>query len=62
MGWGSFGSAEREYRGRWLPIPTSRVRALHAAPNGMRVEDLRDWYKVRERVGGGVATGLAWSG
>jgi hypothetical protein len=42
--------------------PDLALRALHGAPNGMRAEDLRDWYKVRERVGGGVATGLAWSG
>jgi hypothetical protein len=38
------------------------LRATYAAPTGLRQIDLEQWYQTRERVGDGVARGLAWSG
>jgi hypothetical protein len=38
------------------------LRAAYAAPEGVRETDLAEWYRLRERVGEGVARGLAWSG
>jgi hypothetical protein len=38
------------------------LRATYAVPAGLREVDLAQWYQLRERVGEGVARGLAWSG
>jgi hypothetical protein len=38
------------------------LRAVYAVPGGVREADLAEWYRLRERVGEGVARGLAWSG
>ena len=38
------------------------LRATYAVPAGLREVDLAEWYRLRERVGEGVARGLAWSG
>ena len=37
------------------------LRALYAAPDGFRIQNLAQWYRVRENLGEGVASGLAWS-
>jgi hypothetical protein len=47
------------------PIAVDRevaLRALYAAPEGVQVANLARWYRVREKLGEGVASGLAWSG
>jgi hypothetical protein len=38
------------------------LRALYATPDGFRITNLAQWYRVRENLGEGVAGGLAWSG
>jgi hypothetical protein len=38
------------------------LRAMYAVPEGVRETDLTEWFRLRERVGEGVARGLAWSG
>jgi hypothetical protein len=38
------------------------LRALYGAEVGFAPQDLRRWYSFRERVGGDIATGVAWSG
>jgi hypothetical protein len=47
------------------PLSSDRdlaLRAVYGAPARIRHEDLQQWYRVRERLGEGVVTGLAWSG
>jgi hypothetical protein len=47
------------------PLATDRevaLRALYAAPAGVTADQLHEWYRTRERLGEGVAVGLAWSG
>jgi hypothetical protein len=38
------------------------LRALYGAGAGFAMEDLRRWHSFRERVGGEIAAGVAWSG
>lgn len=38
------------------------LRALYGAEAGFSPRDLRAWQSYRERVGGEIATGVAWSG
>jgi len=38
------------------------LRALYGVEAGFALEDLRRWHSFRERVGGEIAAGVAWSG
>jgi hypothetical protein len=38
------------------------LRATYALSGQLREQDLAGWFRLRERVGEGVARGLAWSG
>jgi hypothetical protein len=38
------------------------LRALYGVEQGFASADLRDWLRFRERVGPGIAEGVAWSG
>jgi hypothetical protein len=42
--------------------PPVALRSLYGAENGFSLPDLDHWLSFRERVGDGIASGVAWSG
>jgi uncharacterized membrane protein len=61
-GFGAFWAGREHFTGELTLDRALALRALYGAETGFTLRDLRDWLRFRERVGPGIAEGVAWSG